>query len=625
MAEVTQQLDTPILLDSIRFVHFFEGRVLTGRDLRDQQRADAQARHALGRATGAGVVHGLEVSLGASTGVSPVVTVESGLAVNRDGEAIVLEHAMQLELSRQLPGAADTGGVLFGPCVTPSGALPVSDELTTVASGHGFYVLTVMPASGFQENAPKTGLDDGGVAAGCGRRYDTRGRRFLLRRIEVTAMVDLASDVRQEIISLADTQNTAQSSRLRNLVAHAMFGDAGRRLASDPYAPDLGTYGMIDQPLDQILSCEVPLALIRWTSAGVQFVDNWSVRRRSLARPQQSEWPLFLAQRRYAEQEARWLQFHAHLAELDSSVNLANIDASAYFRFLPACGVLPLADGAHFFAGNSPQGPLVVPGAQLTDMVETGIRFPFMDLNSIADVRLFRMAENQGQTPYLVYQSAEIPSLPWFRDEWETKCAELQAAHDALEERIELLEQAGDISNQLGTISGTVSARIFFGLGLSSFALPNVDVEIRPVNGGNTVTVQTSGIGAFSAPGLVPGTYNVRVDTGEALLPVYDQNHVLAPNATVNLNINLTHRLQTGTITGQLEDPRAESDRTVNLLDDEGNVVRTVVADERGVFAFEAVDAGNYRLAFAGDERRELTVGINGGTSVNINVPRGVR
>lgn len=628
MAAARQKLDSTIILDGTQHVHFFEGRVLSGRDLRDQQRADAHARHALGQATGAQVVHGLEVSHTAAVGSTPVVTVTAGLAVNRLGEPIDLAHPIELELSRQPPGTELADGILFSACVNEGGGVPASDTLVTEGSGQGFYILTVMPASAFEGSAPKTGLDDGGVAAGCGRRYDTRGKRFALRRVDVTAFTDLAGNVRSEIVTLFANQTPAPASRLRNLVAHAALGAVRRTLAVDPDDPALSTYGYIDDPIGhepRILSCEVPLALIRWTSAGVRFVDNWAVRRRSLDAAPDDSWPLFFSARRHAEDEARWLQFHDHLHALGSTLNLATIQARNYFRFLPACGVLPLANANTFFAGATVEGPLVVPGAQLADMVQTAQRYPYIDLTNNPTVRLFRMAENQGQPPYLVYQSAEIPSVPWFRDEWATKCAELEAEHDALRERIELLEAADDLASQVGTITGTVSARIFVGAGPATFPLNNVDVTITALSGGQVTVVQTNSLGGFSAPELVPGTYSVGVNAGIALLSSYNENHVLQPNGTLTVNIQLTYQLNNGSVTGVLVNPEAAAGREVRLRDDSGVVVATTTADERGNFEFLDVPQGNYTMSFEDAERRDLAVGINGGTSININVPRRLR
>ena len=54
---MTYRLEEPILEDGVRFVNFFEGRILTGRDLTDEQAADRAQRLRLGRAVGRSLGH----------------------------------------------------------------------------------------------------------------------------------------------------------------------------------------------------------------------------------------------------------------------------------------------------------------------------------------------------------------------------------------------------------------------------------------------------------------------------------------------------------------------------------------------------------------------------------------
>ena len=72
-------LDEPITAGGNSFVHFFNGRLLTGEDLAREQAANERERRRLGLSLGTGVVAGLEVSptVGAPAG-APSVTVEAG-------------------------------------------------------------------------------------------------------------------------------------------------------------------------------------------------------------------------------------------------------------------------------------------------------------------------------------------------------------------------------------------------------------------------------------------------------------------------------------------------------------------------------------------------------------------
>ena len=77
-------LQQPILDGGIRSINFFNGRLLSARDLTREQTANREAERRLAQAIGEGVAYGLEVSkFNASTQESHVVTVEPGLAISR--------------------------------------------------------------------------------------------------------------------------------------------------------------------------------------------------------------------------------------------------------------------------------------------------------------------------------------------------------------------------------------------------------------------------------------------------------------------------------------------------------------------------------------------------------------
>src|SRR4051812_48149119 len=97
----TIQLGTGILDNGIRSVNFFNGRLLSGEDLSQEQTANRTARRYLGQAVGEGVAYGLEVSQsqGVSTPSMPVVTVQPGLAVNRNGQTLALTQSIDLALA----------------------------------------------------------------------------------------------------------------------------------------------------------------------------------------------------------------------------------------------------------------------------------------------------------------------------------------------------------------------------------------------------------------------------------------------------------------------------------------------------------------------------------------------
>ena len=85
------ELARPILDQGIRSVNFFNGRLLSAEDLSREQAASREARRQLGQAIGDGVAYGFEVSRAAGSGTKAIVTIQPGLAINRNGDALQLQ------------------------------------------------------------------------------------------------------------------------------------------------------------------------------------------------------------------------------------------------------------------------------------------------------------------------------------------------------------------------------------------------------------------------------------------------------------------------------------------------------------------------------------------------------
>src|SRR5205085_9449463 len=137
-----EQLLKPIFDGGIRSVNFFNGRVLTGEDLSDEQEAQRQARRLIGRAFGEGVASGLEVSEAerGSSPASPIVRIEPGLAVNRRGQTLRLNARTSVGLVRKDDTTTDQTNITFRDCDT----LRPYVYVTTA----NVYLLTLAPAEG---------------------------------------------------------------------------------------------------------------------------------------------------------------------------------------------------------------------------------------------------------------------------------------------------------------------------------------------------------------------------------------------------------------------------------------------------------------------------------------------
>lgn len=414
---MTVDLRTPVLDQGIEHSHFFEGRLLTGRDLRDEQAANRSNRWQLGRAVGAGVVEGLEVSdrVDGVTG-DPVLTVEAGLAVNREGQPLELHQRTDVRI------LASIGEVPEEEIPEDAGVFRTCDDVldTLVPSGLGLYILVMSPASGFKQSAPKSGLGEGGKVVGCGKRYQVEGVRFRLVRLNPSEVSGIDQATRDQVTALLTADDTASRSRLRNLAAHLCFGTeslahAAGRLTSDPAAPSpYASYGALDDLLavGSLTPCDVPLGLFLWSLDGIGFLDLWSVRRRLAVQP-----------RREAEGEAIMLQFQAHIEALrDALPSLDGFHARDHFRYLPAAGLLSIEgpsrgfDPASFFSPLPHRPVLYVNGEQLQEIFRRSRHHDPIDLHQSEMVWLYlpwqqEPAQAAGQTrrATIVFTTGHLP------------------------------------------------------------------------------------------------------------------------------------------------------------------------------------------------------------------------
>ena len=436
---------TPILNGGIQNVNFVNGRILTAADMTAERTANLQRQRLLGTSVGDGVDSGMEVTLSASSVPygQQIVHVTAGLAVNRNGDALQLVADTDLMLTAPAL-AASTGAGLFVACQPPQ----------TQLTNPGIYVLTVMPASGYQGSVPVTQLNSGGVGTICASQYATAGVQFRMVQVNLAStgtglqqtLYALANQIQTQLNSGATAASLAPAlSQFRNGLAHVFFGTgtlagyAANPFPTSPEASPFDSYGMIDslRTTGSITDCEVPLAVIYWTPGGIQFVDLWSVRRPVFPLFASEEWPLFSGRRRAAEGLAMFLQFQDQIGGLAgsglSAAELTSVVATDYFLYLPAVGLLPLAGTqspmgfsyAEFF-GNSTypcsrtsEGlctPAFIEGAKLDRLVSMSFIYPPVDLSSQEMVWLYWVRENMepaaGQAssaqPYLIFTNGHI-------------------------------------------------------------------------------------------------------------------------------------------------------------------------------------------------------------------------
>jgi hypothetical protein len=357
----------PILEGGISSVNFFNGRLLTANDLSREQEANREAARRLGQAIGAGVAYGLEVSKSTSkdsTKDTPLLTIESGLAINRRGQTLRLENQTDISLIRQT-NTDSTNPPQFAEC------LPL--QFGASFSGDGVFVLTISPTTQNKGRATVSGLD--GALARCNTDVVVSAVQF--RLIQIPAAV------------LAEVSN---QKKLRNHLAYRFFGAAKTAsFAADPIGTSLDDYGLLGN-LSTLTECDVPLAVLNWsTSGGIEFIDHWSVRRRITQGSLYQHWNGVVSERRRSEAEAAFLQFQEQLNAIigDGSVSLSTLQADQYFEYLPAAGFLPNAGGgldlATFLGPYAPTGTTSVDEGIMRARLQRALLTEPIRINSFDD------------------------------------------------------------------------------------------------------------------------------------------------------------------------------------------------------------------------------------------------
>lgn len=307
---------TAILDQGIDNPNFFNGKVLTARDMRDVQTSMLQRSRRLGLALGEGVAYGLFVQQNSPN----TLAISAGLAVNRRGDALLLptDIILPMQSTSQVASPLDSP---FGIC---------GDGSTTTSIATGFYVVAVTLATQLSsERAQHSGLNTSDQI--CISRYEVEGVQFKLIPIDT-----------------GDFAPTGSETLYQNQLASMCFGTALLEANFDDPFNTPAYYGLIDsmRGSGRLLDCDVPLAVLRWTGSLLRFVDQWSVRRSCYGVSATAEYPLsvmgyepfpqHVSARRRIEAQAMLMQFQDQLTSLPN-----NTDIAGYFVYLPSAGYVP--------------------------------------------------------------------------------------------------------------------------------------------------------------------------------------------------------------------------------------------------------------------------------------------
>ncbi|HEX2912433.1 MAG TPA: hypothetical protein VH186_16615 [Chloroflexia bacterium] len=431
----TINLDTPLLDGGISSINFFNGRLLSGQDLDQEQAANHAGRRQLGKALGGGIVYGLEVEPSPGQGDSVAVKVYAGLAFNRKGEAVYLPEDSVVSLQAATPQVAPQAG-LFEECLsrtTGSGGLRANS---------GLYLLLIAPTSGYQGRAQTSGLAESPATGfACGSGYKVEGVRFSLVPLIFDPAIPLegvSSDTLQSLNTLSQSNAPEDISKLRNWLAHLFFGTEARQQGAEGLGGKFAKKNLYRPAyahdtlyrLAGLNDCEVPLALLYWLPGGLEYIDLGAVRRRPLPPGLGDWWPLPNSTGYPALGEACLLQFQEQLADLFApkfSPGVLNaLQATNYFRYLPAAGIIPLSpltptsagrgiNYLNFFQGLACHSPLYIQAAQVEALLQESLAYPPVDLEGEVMFWLY-LVRQEGQTnlnnlpPYMLFASGALPA-----------------------------------------------------------------------------------------------------------------------------------------------------------------------------------------------------------------------
>lgn len=314
---------------------YFDGRFLTGADLTRDQDYIRQRQADLARATGTGVVVGLQVSLGGGSG-SQTLVIQPGHGVTPSGDLVLVTSRraiplLDLAASRRLDAT-------FGLNLEPRAPLGRRSGLFLLALRPVEFSANPIAAYPTTINGPRQ-IEDGDI-------------------IEATAI---------DLIPYPDTGGAGSLDEARRAVARQLF---------------LGhAHGLPQNAL--------PLAVVALERGSVRWIDVALVRRETGA---DTPLQVSMGSRPRAVAEAFVLQHRKHLADVLSDRAHGGLSpsfaAAQYFAALPAAGQLPAAailpDNLGFRQTWFPPAVDVdisfVPSDEVAALVEESLTLPPIDL-----------------------------------------------------------------------------------------------------------------------------------------------------------------------------------------------------------------------------------------------------
>lgn len=295
-------LKTPLLEDGVARIRFFNGRLVTSKDMDREQASRDLADARVAQSIGTGVVRGLSVRK-APEGGSEVI-VDPGLAVASDGTTLRLARAWKVRLVSQAKTSAQKPSAVGFHQVAPPSGHKSTGQVVPV----GWNLLVVSPTCAEVGKARVVALDSSTV--GC--NTDT-----------------LVVGVQLRLVPVTDLEIASSPYAVRAQLASRFFGSEEPSSHHMDLLSRMRKSGL-DDPRG-FKAQDVPLALVRLDGLGnVDLVDMWAVRRRihlpmdlrgasEPVLPLEAPWAGLLLEGGDATGEARRLQFQDQLEDWLSS------------------------------------------------------------------------------------------------------------------------------------------------------------------------------------------------------------------------------------------------------------------------------------------------------------------
>ena len=393
-------LNTPLADDkAIRAGNFFNGRLLTSKDLGREQDNRRQADAWLGQARGAGIAWGLEASQQGAP-AARTLQVKAGLAVSRAGQTLRLAADQVVTLVPQADATTPGANTGFGPCGALSGS-------TTYVAGNGLYLITLAPITVDEGTAPVLALDPGNVRC----NTDAKVEAVQLRMLYIDDALLVARGLDTNVVA------PAAVSRLRNGAAYACFGfpavaDAHLHPGIEPAESLLDALAKRD-----LSKCDVPLALVHITDSGIVFVDRWSVRRRIAADGAAPPWSALIGEEMDAVGEAQLVQFQEQLADV-SDAAIGTLTAATSFAWLPPAGFLDATgarrlDWSIFLGPHKPVREVPLAAGDARGVLAAALRRDPVPVSAATRYRVYRIS---GSAQWMFVR--EAPNVPHAEEVW---------------------------------------------------------------------------------------------------------------------------------------------------------------------------------------------------------------